>query len=248
MRNTDEIIFGRHPVEEALQGGRPLKKIFLAQGLKDPTLEVISRLAEERGVPVQRRDRQALDRLAPGMNHQGIAAIAAPFAYAALDDLFGAASGSGEDPFFLVLDHLQDPHNFGALLRTAEAVGVHGVIIPEHRAVGVTTGVYKASVGAVENIPVAKVTNLARTLTELKERGVWVMGADMEGEQIFCKADLKGPLALVLGGEGRGISRLIREKCDFRVRLPMQGKTGSLNVSVAGGILMYEVYRQRHPW
>lgn len=248
MKKTAEIIFGRHPVQEALLAGRPLQKIFLAQGLKDPVFDGISRLAEEKGVPVQRRDKQSLDRLAPGMNHQGIAAMAAPFAYAVLDDLFKAAAIKKEDPFFLVLDHLQDPHNFGALLRTAEAVGVQGAIIPEHRAVGVTTGVYKASAGAVENIPVVKVTNLARTLTELKERGVWVMGADMEGEQIFSQANLKGPLALVLGGEGRGISRLVREKCDFRVRLPMQGKTGSLNVSVAGGILMYEVYRQRNPW
>lgn len=248
MKKTDEIIYGRHPVEEALLSGRPLQKIFMAQGLRDPTFEEISRLAGERGVPVQRRDKQALDQLASRMNHQGIAALAAPFAYATLDDLFQAAADRKEDPFFLVLDHLQDPHNFGALLRTAEAVGVHGAIIPEHRAVGVTTGVYKASVGAVENIPVAKVTNLARSLEEIKERGVWVMGADMEGEQIFSRADLKGPLALVLGGEGRGISRLIREKCDFRVRLPMQGKTGSLNVSVAGGILMYEVCRQRNQW
>ncbi len=248
MKKQEDIIYGRHPVEEALQSGRPLKKIILRQGLQDSRMEAIRQLARESGVPVEHRERAGMDRMAPRVNHQGIVALAAPFAYASLDDLYRRAASREEDPFFLVLDHLQDPHNFGALLRTAEAVGVHGAIIPERRSVGVTTGVYKASAGAVEHLPVAQVTNLARTLEELKEKRVWVAGAHMEGELIFNRADLKGPLALVLGGEGKGMSPLIKQKCDFLLRLPMAGQTPSLNVSVAGGILLYEIFRQRKAW
>ena len=245
MKQPEEIIYGRHPVEEALQSGRPLKKVILAQGLKDPTADRVGRLAKDAGVPVQLLERKRMDQLAPRMNHQGVMALAPPYPYAALEDLFQRAASRGEDPLFLVLDHLQDPHNFGALLRTAEAVGAHGAVIPHRRAVGVTTGVYKSAAGAVEHLPVARVTNLARSLEEMKKQGLWIAGADMQGEQAFFQADLKGPLALVLGGEGKGISPLIKGKCDFLVRLPMRGKTGSLNVSVAGGILLYEIFRQR---
>ncbi len=247
MKKQEDMICGRHPVEEALQA-RPLKKLILAQGLQDPRARALEQLAGKMGVPVERQERARLDRLAPGQNHQGILALATPFPYASLEELFRAAKTKGEDPFFLVLDHLQDPHNFGALLRTAAAVGAHGALIPERRCVGVTTGVYKAAAGAVEHLPVARVTNLARALEELKKRGVWVAGADMEGEQVFSRADLKGPLALVLGGEGKGLSPLIRAKCDFLLRLPMAGRTASLNVSVAGGVLLYEIYRQRNGW
>jgi len=248
LRKQEDVISGRHPVQEALQSGRPLKKIVLAKGLKDPRADQVGQLARAAGVPVEFQERARMDQLAPGTNHQGILALAPPFAYASLEDLFRRAGGRGEAPFFLVLDHLQDPHNFGALLRTAEAVGAHGAVIPERRSVGVTTGVYKAAAGAVEHLPVARVTNLARALEELKIRGVWVAGADMQGEHIYSQADLKGPLALVLGGEGKGLSPLIREKCDYLLRLPMAGRTASLNVSVAGGILLYEIFRQRRAW
>ncbi len=240
------MISGRHPVEEALTSGRPLKKIWLAGGVNDPFAQKISQLAKKAGVSIQVADRRQLDKLAPGQNHQGIVGIATPFAYVGVDDLLTGAKG--EDPFLLVLDKVQDPHNLGALLRTAEAAGVHGVIISEKRSVGVTSGVYKSAAGAVEHVPIARVTNISQTLKYLKDKGMWVIGGDMEGRDTYAQANLKGPLALVLGGEGKGISRLVKENCDFLVHLPMKGKGSSLNVSVAGGLLMYEVFRQRQGW
>jgi len=164
-----------------------------------------------------------------------------------VDDLFKAAASKKEDPFFLILDEIEDPHNLGSILRTADAAGVHGVIIPKRRAVGLTAAVAKASTGAIEHVPVARVTNLARTIEELKENGVWIVGTDAKGTQDYRQLDGKMPLAIVIGSEGKGISRLIREKCDFLVRLPMVGKVTSLNASVAASLLMYEVYRKRHP-
>lgn len=180
-------------------------------------------------------------------NHQGIVASVAAYDYAELDDLFTNAEKSGEEPFFLILDEIEDPHNLGSIMRTADAVGVHGIIIPKRRAVGLTAAVAKASTGAIEYIPVVRVTNLSRTIDELKERGVWIAGTDAKGADDYRQFDGNMPLGLVIGSEGKGIGRLIREKCDFLIQLPMAGRVTSLNASVAAGVLMYEVYRRRHP-
>lgn len=179
--------------------------------------------------------------------HQGVVAQVAAYEYAELDDLFQKAEDRNEQPFILVLDEIEDPHNLGSIMRTADAVGAHGIVIPKRRAVGLTTTVAKASTGAIEHIPVVKVTNLSRTLEEMKGRGIWVVGTDASGQQDYRSLDGNMPLALVIGGEGKGMGRLVKEKCDFLIRLPMAGKVTSLNASVAAGLLMYEVYRKRSP-
>jgi 23S rRNA (guanosine2251-2'-O)-methyltransferase len=202
--------------------------------------------AHRRRVPVEQVDRERLDRLLREAHHQGVAAEAEPFAYVALDDVLAAADARGEPPLLLVLDSLQDPQNFGTLLRTAQACGVHGVIVPLHRAVGVTPAVSNASAGAVEHLQVAQVTNLARALAELKSKGVWVYGLTVEPTQPFYELDLQGPLALVVGSEGSGLGRLVREACDVLVQIPMAADAiQSLNASVAGSIVLYEAFRQR---
>lgn len=180
--------------------------------------------------------------------HQGVVAQVAAYEYAELEDLFQKAEDRDEQPFLIVLDEIEDPHNLGSIMRTADAVGAHGIIIPKRRAVGLTTTVAKASTGAIEHIPVVKVTNLSRTLEELKERGVWIVGTDASGRQDYRSLDGNMPLALVIGSEGKGMGRLVKEKCDFLIRLPMAGKVTSLNASVAAGLLLYEVYRKRSPW
>jgi len=242
----EEVIWGRNAVLEALRGQRPLRRVMLAQGVHATgTLGAVLVAAEAAGVPVQRVPREALDRLCGSSHHQGVAAVGAAYRYATLDDILATAQARGEEPLVLALDSLQDPQNFGSLLRTAEAVGVHGVIVPKHRAVGLTAAVAKASAGAIEHIKAARVTNLVRTLEELKERGLWVAGVDMAGRQAYDEADLRLPLVLVVGGEGRGLSRLVKEKCDLTVRLPMRGHVASLNAAVAGAIVLYEAWRQR---
>lgn len=187
-----------------------------------------------------------LDQMVSGQ-HQGVVAQVAAYEYAELDDLFQKAEDRNEQPFILVLDEIEDPHNLGSIMRTADAVGAHGIIIPKRRAVGLTTTVAKASTGAIEHIPVVKVTNLSRTLEEMKQRGIWVVGTDASGKQDYRSLDGNMPLALVIGSEGKGMGRLVKEKCDFLIRLPMAGKVTSLNASVAAGLLMYEVYRKRSP-
>lgn len=179
--------------------------------------------------------------------HQGVVAQVAAYEYAELDELYKAAEERNEQPFFLILDELEDPHNLGSIMRTADAVGAHGIVIPKRRAVGLTTTVAKASTGAIEHIPVARVTNLARTLEEMKERGIWVVGTDASAREDYRNMDGNMPLALVIGSEGKGMGRLVKEKCDFLIKLPMAGKVTSLNASVAAGLLMYEVYRKRNP-
>lgn len=179
--------------------------------------------------------------------HQGVVAQVALYEYAELDDLYKATEEKNEQPFFLILDELEDPHNLGSIMRTADAVGAHGIVIPKRRAVGLTTTVAKASTGAIEHIPVARVTNLARTLEEMKERGIWVVGTDASAREDYRNMDGNMPLALVIGSEGKGMGRLVKEKCDFLIKLPMAGKVTSLNASVAAGLLMYEVYRKRNP-
>ncbi|NSL52610.1 23S rRNA (guanosine(2251)-2'-O)-methyltransferase RlmB [Calidifontibacillus erzurumensis] len=243
---VSEWIIGKNPVLEALKAGRDINKIWIAEGSQKGQVQQILNLAKQRGVIVQYVPKQKIDQTVSG-NHQGVAASVAAYHYAEVDDLFKAAASKKEDPFFLILDEIEDPHNLGSILRTADAAGVHGVIIPKRRAVGLTAAVAKASTGAIEHVPVARVTNLARTIEELKEKGVWIVGTDAKGTQDYRQLDGKMPLAIVIGSEGKGISRLIREKCDFLVRLPMVGKVTSLNASVAASLLMYEVYRKRHP-
>ncbi len=240
-----DIIYGRNAVLEALRGGRRVEKVLLAQGAHGAAAQV-ERLARERAVPLETVERRELDRLAAGANHQGVVALVAAFAYVALDDLLAQAQKRDEPPLLLLLDSVQDPQNLGTLLRTAEAVGAHGVVIPQRRAVGVTAAVAKASAGAIEYLPVAQVTNLTQTIEQLKAAGVWVVGVENTPQaQVYDQTDLNRPLALVVGSEGRGLSRLVREHCDFLVRLPMRGHVGSLNVAVAGSIVLYEAWRQR---
>ncbi|WP_409273034.1 23S rRNA (guanosine(2251)-2'-O)-methyltransferase RlmB [Neobacillus sp. SCS-31] len=243
---SEDTIIGKNPVLEALRSKRDINKILIAEGSQRGQMQQITELAKEANVIVQYVPKKKIDQLSDG-NHQGVLAYVAAYQYAELDDLFDAAKEKGEEPFFLILDEIEDPHNLGSIMRTADAVGAHGIIIPKRRAVGLTSTVAKASTGAIEYIPVARVTNLARTIDELKERGVWIAGTDAKGSVDYRQQDFTMPLGLVIGSEGRGMGRLIREKCDFLVHLPMAGKVTSLNASVAAALLMYEVYRRRHP-
>ena len=243
---TSEQIEGRNPVLEALRAGRPLNKLMVARGAVEGSIRAILALAREQGVLVQEVDRVRLDAMAQSHAHQGVIALAAPRHYAEPEELLERARQQGEDPLLLVLDGIEDPHNLGSLLRTAECAGAHGAILPERRAVGLTPAALKASAGAAEHLPVARVTNLVQTLEWLKEQGLWIAGADAAGPDLYTEANLKGPLALVIGSEGKGLARLVREHCDYLVRLPLHGRVSSLNASVAGGILLYEVVRQRN--
>lgn len=239
-----EFIVGKNPVTEALRAGREINKIWIHERARS-TNEPLIRLARQNGVNVQAVPKKKLDQLAETTNHQGVVASVAAHRYAEMDELFRRAEEKGEPPFFVVLDEIEDPHNLGAILRTADAAGVHGVIIPKRRSPGLTSVVAKTSAGAVEFVPVVRVTNLARTMDELKKRGLWFAGADAAGREDYRKADFNVAIGLVIGNEGKGISRLIKEKCDFLVKLPMAGRVSSLNASVAAALLMYEVYRHR---
>ena len=243
---AEDLIIGRNPVIEALKSEREVNKLWIAEGSQKGSMIQIAGMAKEQGVLVQIVPKKKIDQMVEG-NHQGVVAQVAAYDYAEIDDLFNLAKERNEDPFFLILDELEDPHNLGSILRTADAVGAHGVIIPKRRAVGLTATVAKASTGAIEYIPVARVTNLSRTIDELKERGVWIFGTDAKGKGDYRSIDGSLPLALVIGSEGKGIGRLIREKCDFLIHLPMKGKVTSLNASVAASLLMYEVFRKRNP-
>ncbi|MER2119575.1 MAG: 23S rRNA (guanosine(2251)-2'-O)-methyltransferase RlmB [Solibacillus sp.] len=241
---SGEMIAGKNPVLEALRAGREINKLWIAEGVKKTGVQELMDLAKEQGVLVQFVPKQKVDKLAE--NHQGIVASVAAYDYAELDDLFNAAKAKNEDPFFLILDELEDPHNLGSIMRTADAIGAHGIIIPKRRAVGLTAVVAKASTGAIEHVPVVRVTNLAQTVDELKDRGVWIAGTDAKGSADYRKMDATLPLALIIGSEGKGMSRLLKDKCDFLYHLPMVGHVTSLNASVAAALLMYEVYRKRH--
>lgn len=236
-------IEGRRPVLEALRAGTKVTRILLQKGSRGEPVDEILNLVKKEGIPVEYWDKGALDKRAATRNHQGVMAETPPFSYTPLEELL---AGRDDEPAFLViLDHIQDPHNLGALIRTAYAAGAHGVVIPGRRAVQMTPAAVRTSAGAAEYLPVAQVVNLARCLDACKEAGLWVYGADMAGEDSYTEGDYKGATALVIGGEGEGLSRLIRDKCDHLVRLPMKGKVASLNASVAGALLMYEVFRQR---
>lgn len=205
----------------------------------------LMQLAKEKNVLVQTAPKRKLDQLVGHSNHQGVVASIAAYDYAEIEDLFQKATDANEEPFFLLLDEIEDPHNLGSIMRTADAVGAHGIIIPKRRSVGLTQTVAKASTGAIEYIPVVRVTNMARTMDELKKRGLWFAGTDAKGNEDYSQASYDLPLGLVIGSEGKGISRLIKEKCDFLVSIPMKGRVTSLNASVAASLLMYEVYRKR---
>ena len=241
----EDVLIGRNAVTEALRAGRGINKILLADGDREGQVSEITALAKERGIILQFVERSKIESIAGGLRHQGVLAYVAPVAYAELDDILAKAEAAGEPPFLLLLDELEDPHNLGALLRTADATGVHGVLIPKRRSVPLTATVAKTSAGAVEYVPVARIGNISQTLKALKEKGFWVAGADMDGSQNYYEADLTGPLVLVVGSEGKGMGRLTKEQCDFIVKMPMVGKINSLNASVAGSILMYESMRQR---
>ena len=228
---------------EALKSGRPLDSVLIARGERQGSIGAIIARCRDNGIPVKETDSRKLDAMAS--NHQGVVAIAACKDYVTLEELFAAAEEKGEPPFFIVCDELEDPHNLGAILRPAEAAGAHGVVVPRRRSVGLTGAVYKASAGAVEYVPVARVANITDALKEMKQRGMWIYGLDMDGEN-WCSTDLTGAMALVVGSEGRGVSRLVRENCDFVLSLPMSGRINSLNASVACGIVLYEAARQRN--
>jgi 23S rRNA (guanosine2251-2'-O)-methyltransferase len=246
MRRGVTLIWGRHPVLEALRAGRPADRLYVAEGAR-PTgiLAEIVRLGTTNGVPIQAVDRRALDRMADGANHQGIVADVAEFQYRALSDLIALGESSGQFPLIIALDALEDPQNFGTLIRTADAVGATGVVIPLHRSVGVTSAVEKASAGAVEFVPIARVTNLSRALGELKEAGYWAVGLTGEGANRYDDFPVDVSLVLVVGAEGKGLSRLVRENCDVLARLPMFGHLESLNAAVAGSIVLYDIRRRR---
>ncbi|KSU57407.1 hypothetical protein AS034_21305 [[Bacillus] enclensis] len=243
---SKDFIGGRNPVIEALKSGREINKIWIAEGSQKGSIQQVLGLAKEAGVMVQYVPKKKIEQMV-AENHQGVVASVAAYKYAEIDDIFDKAAQKGEDPFILILDELEDPHNLGSIMRTADASGAHGIIIPKRRAVGLTSTVAKASTGAIEHIPVARVTNLSRAVDELKERGVWVAGTDAKGKQDYRQLDGTLPIGLIIGSEGKGMSRILRDKCDFLVQLPMVGRVTSLNASVAASILMYEVYRNRHP-
>ncbi|CAM4519230.1 23S rRNA (guanosine2251-2'-O)-methyltransferase [Paenibacillus endophyticus] len=241
----DEMIAGKHPVLEALRSGREINKIWIADGAQKTLTQPIVAEAKKFGIVVQFVDKRKLDSLTPGVTHQGVVAQAAAFAYVEVEEILERAKERDEIPFILLLDEIEDPHNLGSILRTAECTGVHGVIIPKRRSAGLTATVLKTSAGAAEHVPVARVTNLAQTIDKLKEAGVWVAGTDLSASQDVYKMKFDMPLVVVIGNESKGMGRLIKEKCDFLVKLPMLGQLNSLNASVAAGVLMYEVVRQR---
>lgn len=239
-----DVIAGRNCIKEALNSGRAIESLLIATGSKSGATGSLTALAKEKGIPVKEVDSKKLDFLCGGAVHQGVAAMAAVKEYSTVEDIFKTAEERGEPPFIIVLDEIEDPHNLGAIIRTAECTGAHGLIVPKRRSAGLSYAVGKSSAGAVEYVNVARVTNIPSVIDQLKERGVWVFGADMNGEDA-TKTDLTGAVAIVIGNEGKGIGRLVRSKCDGILSLPMKGQIKSLNASVAAGVLMYDVLRQR---
>ena len=250
MMNAEEktyeemLIEGRNAVIEAFRSEREIDRVYILDGCQDGPVATIKREAKKRGTMIRFVDKERLDHMSETGHHQGVIAVAAAYHYAEVEDLFAEAEKKGEDPFFILLDNIEDPHNLGAVIRTANLAGAHGVIIPKHRAVGLTATVAKTSAGALNYTPVAKVANLGQTIDELKEKGIWFVCADMDGEVMY-RQNLTGPIGLVIGNEGNGVSRLVKEKCDFTTAIPMKGDIDSLNASVAAGVLAFEIVRQR---
>lgn len=243
---TPEFIIGRHPAVAALKADQEINKVFIQKDLHADAIATIIKLAKERHLVISMVPKNKLDQMTNNANHQGVALAVAAYRYATVDDLFDRAAAKDEAPFFLILDELADPHNLGSILRTADAAGVHGVIIPKRRAVGLTSVVAKTSTGAIEHVPVARVTNLVQTAKELQDRGLWLFGTDMRGTD-YRRWDARGPVALVIGNEGKGISALLKKTCDEMLTIPMIGHVQSLNASVAASLLIYQGYNSRHP-
>lgn len=244
MRYKEFIIEGRNAVLEAFRAGKTIDKLFVLDGCQDGPVKSILREAKKTDTIINFVDKERLDRLANSGHHQGVVAQAAAYEYAEVEDILNAAKEKGEAPFIFILDEIEDPHNLGAIIRTANLCGAHGVIIPKRRAVGLTATVAKTSAGAINYTPVAKVTNIAKTIEELKKEGMWFVCADMDGQTMY-DLNLTGSIGLVIGNEGAGVSRLVKEKCDFTASIPMKGDIDSLNASVAAGVLAYEIVRQR---
>ena len=243
--NKEDMLIGRNPIIEALRAERPINKIFMAEGERKGSIKEVFALAKEKRIIIQEVSGSFLNQISDQGNHQGIIALVSPFSYVELEDIITKANEKNEKAFIVIADGITDPHNLGALIRTAEAAGAHGLVIPKHHSVQITSTVAKSSAGAIEYLPVARETNIVRCIEKLKEVGLWVIGADMDGQGLVYEADMKGPSALVIGGEDKGIGRLVKENCDIIVRIPMKGNMSSLNASVAGAIMMYEVCRQR---
>ncbi|MCI8924238.1 MAG: 23S rRNA (guanosine(2251)-2'-O)-methyltransferase RlmB [Lachnospiraceae bacterium] len=238
------MIEGRNAVTEAFRSGKVIDKVYILDGCQDGAINTIKREAKKRNAMVKYVTRQRLDQMSETGKHQGVMAVAAAYSYAQVEDMLALAKQKGEPPFLILLDNIEDPHNLGAVIRTANLAGAHGVIIPKNRAVGLTATVARTSAGALNYTPVAKVTNLVRTIGELKEKGLWFVCADMDGTPMY-DLDLKGPIGLVIGSEGEGVGRLVKENCDLAASIPMKGDIDSLNASVAAGVLSYEIVRQR---
>lgn len=241
---SENKVFGRNPVLEVIKSGADIEKIMIKKGKQEGSIIPIVRRAREAGIFVQEVDKNKLDFMAEGENHQGIIAVLSEYSYSSIEDVMKKAEASGRPPLVIICDKITDPHNLGAIIRTADCAGAHGVIIPKRNSVGLNSVVAKTSAGAIAHMPVVKVTNLVSAMEDLKERGLWIAGADMAGDNMY-KANLKGALGIVIGSEGDGISRLVKEKCDFLVSVPMQGEISSLNASVAASLIMYEAVRQR---
>lgn len=244
MKYEELTIEGRNPVLEAFRAGKTVDRLFILDGCQDGPVQSILREAKKGATIINFVKKERLDQLSDTGKHQGVIAVTAAYEYGEIEDMLALAEKKGEPPFLILLDGIEDPHNLGAIIRTANQAGAHGVIIPKRRAVGLTATAAKASAGAIHYTPVAKVTNLSVTIEGLKEKGMWFVCGDMEGEAMY-NLDLKGPIGLVIGGEGEGVSRLVKEKCDFKARIPMKGDIDSLNASVATGVLAFEIVRQR---
>ncbi len=244
MENSELIIEGRNAIIEAFRAGRSVDKLFIQEHTKEGSMNTLIREAKKTKTLIKYVPKERLDQISETGHHQGAVAFVAAYNYAEIDDLFAKAEEKGESPFFIILDEIEDPHNLGAIIRTANLAGAHGVIVPKNRACGLTATVVKASAGAINYTPIVKVTNIAQTIEALKEKGMWFVCADMDGETMY-DVDLTGSIGLVIGNEGKGVSRLVKEKCDFVASIPMSGDIDSLNASVATGVLAYEIVRQR---
>lgn len=245
IKQREDLVEGRNAVIELLKSNKTIEQLFITNGKMEGSINKILGLAKDKGVIVKEVDRKKLDLMSETKAHQGVIAQITPFKYSTVDEILNYAKQKDEDPFIVILDELEDPHNLGSIVRTAELCGVHGIIIPKRRNVGVTATVYKASVGAIEYVKIAKVTNVNSTIDELKAKNIWVYGADINGEEYSYDTNFNGACAIVIGNEGKGISKLTKNKCDKLVKIPMIGKINSLNASVAGGIMMYEVLKGR---
>lgn len=244
-KNYDDQVEGRNSVLELLESGRDINKIFITRGEKHGSIKKIIAIAKEKKVIIVEKDKRQMDEMAQNQNYQGVIAIVPPFEYCEVEDILEEAKEKNEDPFVLILDGIEDPHNLGSIIRTAETAGVHGIIIPKRRAAGVNSTVNKVSAGAVEHMKIARVTNISDTIQKLKDEGLWICGTDINTKKYYYDQDLKGALGIVIGNEGSGISSKVKKNCDFLVKIPMKGKVTSLNASVSTGIIIYEALKQR---